>query len=207
MSRLLAAALATCALLLTACGVPVDAEPRALDAGDVPVGVLPSASPAPESGGDARVVLYFLQGDQVVPVPRPVTGPTVGTRLIELLLAGPTEAEKSAGATSLIPASVSVVDVEVQGTIAVVTLAGTPDQARPQAPAFAQIVATLTPERATGVRFRLDGADLPVPRADGSLTDAPVTRADYAELLGDPPPTPEASAGPAMSDPAPLPSG
>lgn len=193
-------ALALVALALVGCGVPPDDRPRALDPAQAPAGALPSAGPAPETGGDERVELYFLRGEQVVPVTRPVAMPTSVPVLLELLLAGPTATEKQAGATSLIPATLSIDAVEQQGTVAVVTLRGRQDQVRPQALAFAQIVATLTPERASGVRFRLDGADLPVPRADGSLTDAPVSRADYAPLL-DPTTTPVGASATSASPP------
>ena len=60
-----------------------------------------------------------------------------------------------------------------------------------------------------GVRFREEGSDLPVPSGDGQLTDEPVDRQDYAELLGGtsttpvippeplPPPPPPPAATPA----------
>jgi len=52
------------------------------------------------------------------------------------------------------------------------------------------------------VRFRLDGEDLPVPRGDTSLTEEPVDRSDYAELLALPSPTPATPPDPDAS-PAP----
>ncbi|MGI8536837.1 MAG: GerMN domain-containing protein [Mycobacteriales bacterium] len=183
-------------LLLAGCGVPQDGAPRALDPAKAPAGALPSPStaPEPEPVGDNRAALYFVRDGQVVPITRPVPRSTSIAPLLELLFAGPTAAEREAGASSLIPSSLSVQKVERQGQTAVVTLEDTEDQVRPQALAFAQIVATLTPDRASGVRFRLDGADLAVPRSDGALTDAPVSRLDYADLLapapGPPPPAP-----------------
>lgn len=172
--------------LLAGCGVPQDAAPRALDPAKAPAGALPSPSTLPEPVGDDRVALYFVRDGQLVPVTRPVPQVTSVEPLLELLFAGPTRPEQEAGATSLIPSGLSVEKVERQDGTVVVTLKGTQDdQSRPQVLAFAQIVATLTPERASGVRFRLDGADLPVPRGDGSLTDAPVSRSDYVNLLGD----------------------
>lgn len=189
------------ALLLAGCGVPQDDAPRALDPANAPAGALPSPSPSPEPEpvGDATVALYFLRAGQLVPVTRPVPPSTSARSLLALLFAGPTPAEQTTGATSLIPSGLMVQRIEQQGRTAVVTLEGTQDQVRPQVLAFAQIVATLTPDRASGVRFRLDGADLPVPRSDGALTDAPLSRADYADLLaadglppapGPPPPAP-----------------
>jgi len=172
-------------LLLAGCGVPQDDAPRALDPANAPAGALPSPSPSPvpEPVGGARVALYFVRAGQLVPVTRPVPPSTSARSLLTLLFAGPTPAEQETGATSLIPSGLMVQRIEQQGRTAVVTLEGTQSQVRPQVLAFAQIVATLTPDRASGVRFRLDGADLAVPRSDGALTDAPVSRLDYADLL------------------------
>ena len=205
--------LALAGLMLGGCGVPTDGQPRALDPAEAPAGARPSPSPAPVAVGDERVVLHFVKDEQLVPVERPVTSPTSSSGLLELLLAGPTDAEKAAGLTSLIPAALSVQRVEQQGDVVVITLQGAPDQVRPQAMAFAQIVATLTPERAGGVRFRMDGADLRVPRSDGSLSDAPVDRTDYADLLlprpaASPLPTaapPGVPVSPPLPEPAPAP--
>lgn len=169
--------------LLAGCGIPRDDEPRALDPARAPVGALPRASSVPEPVGNDRVALYFIRDGLVAPATRPVPQSTSVEPLLELLFAGPTSTEQAAGTSSLIPASLSVVSVRQQGSTVVVTLGGSEGLVRPQVLAFAQIVATLTPDRATGVRFRLDGADLAVPRSDGSLTDAPVSRADYASLL------------------------
>lgn len=183
--------------LLAACGIPQDDAPRALDPAKAPAGAQARATAVPEPAGDARVTLHFVRGGQVVPVSRPVSKPLAVEPLLDLLFAGPTAAEKAAGTSSLIPSSLTVLRVQQQGDIAVVTLAGTDEQVRPEVLAYAQIVATLSPERAAGVRFRLGEADLPVPRADGSLTDAPVSRLDYNTLLAaealpaaSPPPNP-----------------
>ena len=182
--------------LLVGCGVPQDDAPRALDPAKAPVGAQARATAVPEPVGNARVILYFVRGGQVVQVTRQVPQPTSVEPLLDLLFAGPTAAEKAAGASSLIPSSLTVVRVEQQGENAVVTLSSNEDQVRPEMLAYAQIVATLTPERAAGVQFRRDGAALPVPRADGSLTDAPVSRQDYLTLLA-PGPLPTVSALPA----------
>jgi hypothetical protein len=68
--------------------------------------------------------------------------------------------------------------------VAVVTLGGSSTQISTSPLAFAQVVATLTaPGLARSVRFRLDDEELRVPRGDASVTEAPVDRSDYAELL------------------------
>ncbi len=188
-------------VLLVGCGVPQDDAPRALDPAQAPAGAQGRATAVPEPAGNARVILYFVRNGEVVQVIRQVPQPTSVEPLLDLLFAGPTAAEKAAGASSLIPSSLTVLRVEQQGENAVVTLSATDEQVRPEMLAYAQIVATLTPERAAGVRFRRDDADLPVPRADGSLTDAPVSRLDYLTLLAaDPLPT-------VSAPPAPQPSG
>ena len=205
-------------IVLAACGVPRDDAPRALEPGEVPY-ASPRSSPVAEPAGDTRVTLHFVRGDDVVRTPRTVEQPADTPELLELLLAGPTPEEREAGLVSVIPSTVTVEDVSTVGTTAVVTLGGPDSEVlRLQPLAYAQIVATLAPHRASGVRFRLNDADLRVPRGDGSLTDAPLSRDDYEGLLGPevapapaetpappPPPalpdTPTLSDTPALSDP------
>ena len=196
-----AGALAALILLTPACGVPQDDEPRTLTAAEVPhVSAQPSAAPADD--GDRRVELWFVRNGQVVPTTRRVEGPTPVPVLTELLFAGTSQEERDAGLISVVPSTLSVEEVEVRSDTAVLTLDG-PDAEvlRTQPLAYAQIVATLTSAGGVdGVRFRLDGRDLRVPRGDGSLSDGPVRREDYAELLGPRAPSPDA---PAASVPSP----
>jgi hypothetical protein len=195
--RARAAGAATALALLTAgCGVPQDDEPRALTAAEVPY-TSDAASAAPADDGDRRVELWFVRNGQVVPTTRRVEGPTPVPVLTELLFGGTSQEERDGGLISVVPSTLSVEEVEVRNRTAVLTLDG-PDAEvlRTQPLAYAQIVATLTSDGAVdGVRFRLDGRDLRVPRGDGSLSDGPVTREDYAELLGpaEPPRAPAAS--------------
>ena len=188
-------------LLLAGCGVPTDDAPRALDPADAPGGVLETS--APEDEGEGRIALYFVRGDpeRVVLQPRAVERSPEMKELLELLLEGPTQEQVAAGTRSAIPTSLQVESVEVGPRgVAVVTLGGDDTQVGTSPLGFAQIVATLTaPGRAEAVRFRFDGADLRVPRGDGSLTDEPLDRDDYREVLAlqsgaratpDPSPTP-----------------
>ena len=170
-------------LLVTACGVPTDPSPRALDPEAAPFGVLAEATTAPE--GEGRVALYFVRGDRVVLQPRPVERSTTIPQLLDLLLEGPTPEQVAAGTRSAIPTDLDLEQVEVTARgVAVVTLAVDDNQVGTSPLGFAQIVATLTaPGRARSVRFRRDGEDLPVPRGDGSLTSDPLDRTDYADLL------------------------
>lgn len=191
------------ALALSGCGVPTDEEPRPLDAAEAPFQVFSSTAP-PVPSGDGRVALYFVRDDRVVLQTRAVERTTDVDALIDLLLEGPTPQQVEAGIRSALPTTFSVQDVEVgRSGVAVVTLGGESTQISTSPLGFAQVVATLTaPGRARTVRFRLDGEDLPVPRGDTSLTEEPVGRSDYAELLAlatpalTPPPVPASSPAP-----------
>lgn len=169
-------------LVLTACGVPQDDAPRALDPATAPF-----SDPSPSAGaavGAARVGLWFVRDGRLVLTRRPVPQTAGVPELLDLLLAGPTESELADGTSSLIPASLTVEDVVVDGGTGVVTLGGPADQVSSAQPlAFGQIVATLTGQGGLdGVRFRLDGSDLPVPSGDGRLSAAPLDGSDYAPL-------------------------
>ena len=181
--RATAAALAA-ALLLPACGVPQDDSPRALTRPEVPF-AFPTDAPPAESSGDRQIALGFVRDESVVLSSRTVEDPRTTEEVLELLFAGPSPDESAAGLSTFLPSTVTVEDVELVGDTAVVTLDGPDDSEVLRLPplAYAQIVATLTPTRVSGVRFRLDDTDLRVPREDSSLTARPLSREDYAGLL------------------------
>lgn len=172
------------AVLLSACGVPQDDRPRALEPREVPFASATESPPA-ESVGDRQVTLGFVRDESVVLSTRTVEDPRTPEEVLELLFAGPSPDERASGLSSLLPPTITVEDVEMVSGTAVVTLDGPDDsEVLRLAPlAYAQVVATLTPGRATGVRFRLDDTDLRVPREDNSLTDQPLSRDDYPGLL------------------------
>lgn len=184
MRRRAAAAGLVAALLLPACGVPQDEGPRALTPREVPF-AFPTDSPPAESSGDGQIALGFVRDESVVLSSRTVEDPRTTEEVLELLFAGPSPDEGAAGLSTFLPSTVTVEDVELVGDTAVVTLDGPDDSEVLRLPplAYAQIVATLTPTRVSGVRFRLDDTDLRVPREDSSLTDEPLSREDYAGLL------------------------
>lgn len=179
--RLLAAALAAVAVL-TGCGVPNDAEPRALDASTAPFRFY--EEPEAAAQGPGQVALYFVRGDRVVLQRRPVEESTSIDEALALLLAGPTPQEVEEGTRTALPPGLAVEQLSVgRNGVAVVSLDGT-TQIGTSPLAFAQIVATLTaPGRACTVRFRVDGEDVPALRGDGTPTTAPVARDDYQDLL------------------------
>jgi hypothetical protein len=183
-------------LLLSGCGVPQDEQPRALEPQEVPF-ASSTESPVAEEVGDRPVALHFVRDGSVVLSSRTVQDRPTTEQVLELLFAGPSPDERDAGLLTFLPSTVTVQEVEITDGTAVVTLGGPDDSEvlRLQPLAYAQIVATLTPDRVSGVRFRLDDTDLRVPREDGSLTSEPLARRDYAGLLGPPAtaaPTPSA---------------
>ena len=202
---------AICAGLLTGCGVPQDDEPRALDPAEAPFQIFPEQAPAVPTGDD-RAALYFVRDDRVVLQSRQVEAPLDAAGVLDLLLEGPTPGQVEQGISSALPTTFTVEDVELsRNDVAVVTLGGSSTQISASPLAFAQVVATLTaPGLARSVRFRLDGEDLPVPRGDASVTEAPVDRRDYAELLAPPvvaAPSEQAAGEPAGEQQQPAPSG
>jgi len=110
--------------------------------------------------------------------------PTV-QQLVGDLLAGPTPDERSDGVTSALRPT-DVAGVQVSDGRATVELTEMLDGSgrTDQMLAFAQLVCTLTAKHGiTSVAFTHAGQPIGVPRADGSLSHAPATAADYAGLL------------------------
>ncbi|NIL61026.1 GerMN domain-containing protein [Salinispora arenicola] len=181
-ARLAVAALLV--LILAGCGVPTDDRPRAV--GTPPFGPFPTPGTAvSEPAGRFTETLYFVRGDRLVLVNRRLdTLPAVDQHLAHLL-AGPNEAERNDGLTTALPGAVTGAGVRLTGARAEVDFPPAVDDAgrSDEVFAFAQIVCTLTarPE-VVAVSFLRDGQPLEVPRADGSLSQGPLTAADYVDL-------------------------
>ncbi len=134
------------------------------------------------------VALYFLRGEQLAVVRRPIPEtPRVGTAALEELLAGPTEQEAAWGFTTEIPAGTEVRDLEVADGIAMVDLSsaftsgGGSFSMRAR---VAQVVYTLTQfPTVEAVRFRIDGEPVEAIGGEGVLVEPPAGRADFEDLL------------------------
>ncbi|MFU8871669.1 GerMN domain-containing protein [Micromonospora sp. SL4-19] len=173
------------ALLVGGCGVPVDEAPRPLHAPPRPF-TSPVGSGAVPTEGRADEPFCFVRDDRLRTVMRRVDYlPDVETHL-QHLLAGPGSAERDAGFTSALTGTAAVAGARLSGGVAEVEVGGAGYETRrsDEILAFGQIVCTLT-NRADvhGVSFRRDGQPVDVPRADGSLSRAPLTAADYAPLI------------------------
>ncbi len=178
----------TLASVFGACAVEEQQRARTRNDADVPFGLLDEAAPPllpPTPGSTTEgVSLCFLEGDRLrVVVSALVPGRDL-TDVVRALAEPPgdeeTELRSAIGEPRL------VADVTLAAGVARVDLlpAITSLSGDEQLFAVAQLVCTLTGQPGVGpVSFTLEGADVDVPRGDGSLTSEPVSRDDYANLL------------------------
>jgi spore germination protein GerM len=167
---------------LAGCGVPLDDAPRDIR---VPGEANASGGPSPGVAGSTVRRLYLVRDGRLVRVPRRVPAPRTPREQLDDLLAGPTAEESDEGLTSALT-TMTVTDLQLVDRRATIVL-GDPSELGVRSDevlAFGQIVCTLTslPDVGT-VSFVADGRPLRVPRADGSLTDSPLTIADYSALV------------------------
>jgi spore germination protein GerM len=186
------AAAAVSLLVACACGIPTDEAANRIDDGSVPFGLLssaPASGPAANTGRSSLSV-YFVRDDRLVAVERRVEGAPDAAQALGELVKGPTQEEQTSDITT--DASDVPLDVTPDPRPGVVTvdLAGrvTELPSRVQTLALAQIVYTLSGlPGVEAVAFTVDGEPVDVLRGDGSLSDSPVTPADYSELAPDAP--------------------
>ncbi|MEV4517625.1 GerMN domain-containing protein [Dactylosporangium sp. NPDC049525] len=183
-----AAAVALAGLLLgmavQGCGVPNESGPRPIE----PSLVIGSPPPqaAGNSAGPAVERLYLVRDEQLVAVERRVGSTADVSALLGDLVAGPTDAERDEGLSSALTGTDLIAGVRLVAGTAEVSF-------RPQAGgrtddilAIGQIVCTLDARTDVDtVRFLLNDEVLKVPRADGSLTELPLTTTDYRTLITD----------------------
>lgn len=174
--------LVTAALLMTACGVPLDSVPEtiAVDLGDTPELDLPV-------GDDLEAVTFYLieQGN-LVPVTHELPIPVVAESVAEFLVEGIDPTDKGAGLRTSIPTGTRVLTVDRENGVVRVNLSR--DFAvvggEEELLAVAQVVLTLTDlEEVDAVAFELEGVATDVPLPNGALSDDPVGAEDYRSLI------------------------
>ncbi|WP_433604883.1 GerMN domain-containing protein [Dactylosporangium sp. CA-139114] len=172
--------------LTAGCGVPSERTPRPVTVADRPPSVTTGTSAASPAPGVPVELLYLIRDADLVAVRRQAErAPTIDQQMQDLL-SGPTARERNDGYVSALT-GITVADVTVahDGKVTIDVGdrsdgAGRSDEVL----AYGQVVCTLTSRAdVDGVVFRHDGQPLKVPRADGSLTDGPLTAADYAPLV------------------------
>jgi hypothetical protein len=201
----------TLAVLLAACGVPVQDTSRELERSEaMDVLISPTTAPAPTTTtttvppttvalqpeqpppvtpaptvAGLPVALWFVRDDRLVSSPRLLdVGAGIGG-LVALLRAGPDEGEREGSLRSAIPESEELV-ASSAGGVATVALSPTFAElpANDQLLAVGQIVGTLTSYPGVGqVRFTVNGEPISVVRGDGSSAPDAVSRDDYLSLL------------------------
>jgi spore germination protein GerM len=173
--------------MCSACAVDDEQRARVADDESVPFGLLQPDAPAllPPGGAAATepASLCFVGDDKLVVVPVALDSPVQPRHLVAALAEPPDNdaslrtavGEPSVVRTVRIVAGIARVDL-----LPAVSNIGSDEQLL----AIAQLVCTLTGRPGVGqVSFTLEGTPVDVPRGDGSLTDGPVSRDDYAELL------------------------
>ncbi|HEY9333143.1 MAG TPA: GerMN domain-containing protein [Kribbella sp.] len=187
-----AVCLAAAVLVLAGCGVPMQDEPAPIASGEIPSRLQrtarpSSAAPIPSTGRPA-VQVSFVRDDKLVTLVRevPTTTPADGlTAVVDALLAGPTDREQAGGITTALPPGLILTIVEVRGSRVVLELSGQTGgrSATENILAVGQIVLSLTAVQSIDqVTFARDGVPVEALLADGALTTAPLTAADYDSL-------------------------
>jgi hypothetical protein len=173
------AATVVAGLALTACGVPTDDGAHTVSDADVPFRLLDTTTTSttrPASTATSLPVrpaeICVVRRRKVVPTIREVRVDAGLGVVVDLMERGP-------GPDAVRRANLSGGVARVELTRRFAERPG-----REQLLALAQIVCTLTAQPGVGqVKFTLGKQRVEVLRGDGSLTDGPVTREDYANLI------------------------
>ena len=173
---------AVAALLLAACGIPLDVQPEAIDV---------EAVVSPENGGPvlgnlSSVSMYFVRDEVLVPVTRDLPSPPSPEVVLGSLLGGVTEPEQRANLRTAIPPGTTEIDITADGRVLLVDLSQefASVGGEEEILAVAQIVLTATSiEGVDLVALHLDGLPTNAPVASGALSDDPVGARDYESLV------------------------
>jgi Sporulation and spore germination len=175
-------------MIIAGCGIPRDREPTITPGGVVMPADAPSDAPVVPAGPsvpEADVAVFFVQAEHLVKVGRRVRRADL-TGALDVLLAGPKEAELAAGIRTAISPQTDLRTTRLDGDTAVVDLSAAFVEVggAEQILAVAQVVLTTTALPGVGrVRFLLEGQDVEIPRADGTLSSESLGAADYEGLL------------------------
>lgn len=178
-------------VVLAACGVPEDGQPRAIP-GSVPFQLLDptlesTTTTTPQGNTTTRVTIYLTDAQgRLVDTRREVTAPATVEKVIEALLGGPMEDEADDLSTQITQGTQLLgVEGPVDGLVTIDLSRQLLDiTGRPQILALAQVVYTVTNlQPVDRVLFEFEGQRTEVPNVNGELTPSPVGRLSYRGLL------------------------
>ena len=194
------AALAVVAVVLsgwvTGCGIQPEAQPRLIPPGaQVPVST-PSTAPSPSDEAPVAASIWLVNAGRIVSQDRDLASTPSSQELLDLLAAGPTEAEADSGNRTAVVSVVTGEPVVVTATATGLQVPDVPGRAwvvirdefyelpgEEQLLVLGQVVTTLATGDVVEVAFLNETGDVPaVPLPDGKVTDGPVTPRDYAGL-------------------------
>jgi spore germination protein GerM len=194
-AALVAAVVATVAVVAAACAIPTQSRPSTIASSRVPFHLLDPHPPTttttqPKPASYVTVKVFYLNtkaNDQLQPVVRYVSAPAPLISIINALLAGPSSGDSAAGLTTALPTDVAVLSatstapnvVTVNFNNAFGQITGTATEQ-----AVAQVVATVANETGatTGVMFEIEGQHTSVPVANGSQVAGPVYLLDFLNI-------------------------
>lgn len=161
---------------------PVEIPPQ-----ELPFSVSRAPSPVETSGPTRAFTVYFTRDDRLIRAEREIKSDVPSAEAaLRALLQGPTPQERKQRIATQLPAAVRLLDLRVDPGTTHVDLSAEFQEPAPSeliALRVAQVVWTLTefPE-VRAIRFSIDGEEVAVTTGDGTATERPVTRADYAAL-------------------------
>lgn len=162
-------------LFVTACGVPLDDSPQAIDRTTTTQPQVVPAGPAT----DNTVSVYFIQNGRLVDQQVPAGDDASITEAVTAVLKKPEPPLQTQ-----IPAGTDLIGSSIEGTTAIIELSDDIQsiEGEPQKQAYAQLVFTaLASGRVDRVTFLVAGEPVAVP-ADNGARDV-VTAADYGPSL------------------------
>ena len=181
-----ATAVGAVALVVTACGVPIEGSPRGVPANQLPAGLQTPETTVEDSPDTTESVeVWFVRDELLVGSRHTVDAPLTPQKALDELLLGPDADEQGRALRSALPDAEVVLGTTFARGIATVDLSPRFSEipASDQLLAVAQIVLTLTDLRGVGmVEFQVEGAPIAVPLPSGESSGERVSRDDYYGL-------------------------
>jgi hypothetical protein len=170
------------ALLLPACGVPVDDVPRPVAGEELPGASAPQTLTGPLTTKAENRTIFLLDEGRLMRAVRAIDDPVGLPDVVTALLDGPTEDEVEMGLRSAIPPETELLSATIDGNIATLDFSSQFADVVGDAQRYslAQVVWTATSYPGVdGVRIAIDEQLVQVPNADGQLVERPLTRIDF----------------------------